>query len=256
MKRLSSLLVSLTVLSYATGCSNTENVTLPVEQQVNIQSKEQEKPITKEKVSVKKAEFKDSDFSKLVDKNKTKTFKTDEAFSQKPAKNGLYDDYLPYRTFNDFERDVRYTTDYKFLGLRNARYNFNKNYSAYQYAQNIYKATSYDMKRFIALDMLVNSLAINGYEMSNHETHNPPFSPEYKMLPTRAAQVMPTFGEIYDYNRYGSGAPYIEWNMERAASFYHSNYARYMAMIMEFAPNDKYKVYDLVHREISRYAGY
>jgi hypothetical protein len=105
------------------------------------------------------------------------------------------------------------------------------------------------------MDTLANSLEVNGYAINYSETHNPPFRPNYKMLPTQAADMMPTFGEIYDYNRYHNGVPYISWDLGRAASFYQANYARYMGLIMEHGPTDKYKVYDLVQREISTYAG-
>ena len=263
MKKLSLLLTGIMALSVtACGTQTTAPILNVGTQNASILKADKneidaEKPVTKPKISIDEVKFKDSDFSKFASTKTKNSYKPDESFKKKISKNGPFDNYLPYRTYTEFERDVRYTnySDYRYLNSRNGNYHFNNSMSAYQYAQEIYKASEYDMKRFIKIDVLANSLEVNGYAINYSETHNPPFRPTYKFLPTQAANVMPTFAEIYDYNRYHSGAPYISWDLGRAASYYQANYARYMGLIMEHGPTDKYKVYDLIHREISSYAG-
>jgi len=262
MKKLSLLLAGIMSLSVAACGTQTNAPALNTDTQntgilaSDKKETQAEKPITKTKVSVDSVKFKDSDFSKFASTKTKNSYKPDEAFKKQVSKNGPFDNYLPYRTYSEFERDVRYTyyNDYNFLNGRNASYHFNNSVNAYNYAQEIYKASSTDMKRFIRMDVLANSLEINGYAINYSETHNPPFRPNYRLLPTQAANIMPTFAEIYDYNRYGSGVPYISWDLGRAASYYQANYARYMGLIMEHGPSDKYKVYELIHREISTYS--
>jgi hypothetical protein len=263
MKKLSILLAGILTLSVsACGTQTTAPILNQDNQNAEVLKADKkevrnEKPVTKPVMNLNQVKFNDSDFSKFASSKTKNSYKPDDAFKKQVSKNGPFDNYLPYRTYSEFENDVRYTNyqDYQFLNTRNGSYHFNNSVSAYQYAQQIYKASSFDMKRFIKTDTLANSLEVNGYAINYNETHNPPFRPNYKLLPTQAANIMPTFAEIYDYNRYGSGVPYIQWDLGRAASFYQANYARYMGMIMEYGPTDKYKVYDLVHREISSYAG-
>lgn len=257
MKRLASLFtISILTLS-VTACGTSNNInTLPSPENTGILANI-EKP-AKNAVALKDAKFDNSDFYELAEKNKKDYSKvqTDEAFGKNTEKNARWD-YLPYRDFSELLRDIRYdnNTDYRYMTERDARYHFNKNTGAYEYAQSIYKATSTEMKRFIKLDTLVNALEINGRKISYSEIHNTPYRPGYKILPTTAAVRMPTFGEIYDYNRYENGIPYIKWDEYKAAKYYYNNYVRYMDMVMEYGPA-KHKVYDLVHREISEYAGY
>lgn len=260
MKKFQTFVALGIVSLMAAGCGSQSSVTmLPEQTDTAVQSKKSEAPVTKNPVALKDAKFSDSDFSKFAATKDKNSYKPDKELTSTPVKNGPWDtNYLPYRTYNDLESDIRFQnrTDYGFLGVRNANFHFNKSYSAYEYAQNIYKSNSYEMKRFIKLDVLANSLAVEGYEIPYNETHNPPFRPGFKYLPPKASDLMPSFGEIYDYNRYHSGISYITWDLRKASSFYQANYARYMGMIMEFGPTDKYKVWDLVHREISQFAGY
>ncbi len=253
-----SIFLTFCIVAVSAGCATQPSITGNLENQTSVLSKKEvnaEKPVTKKAVSSKEANFKDSDFSKLADKT-ANNYKSDDIFN-KAQKNGVFD-YLPYRTYSDFENDLKLTnyTSYLFLNSPNGNRHFNKNYSAYQYASDIYKANANEMKRFIAIDVLANCIEIRYNALPYSETHNPPFSHGFKLLPTQAAFLMPTFGEIMEYNSNNTNAPFVKWDMNRAATFYQSNYRRYMGLVMEHGPSDKYKVYDYIHREISNYAGY
>lgn len=94
-----------------------------------------------------------------------------------------------------------------------ARNHFNRYINgAYRDVQNLYKASRDDMKRFIMLDTLVNSLEVDGRPLPYEDIHNPPAQQEYKMFPTDAAKIMPTFGEIVSYNRNSYDVNYQRWD--------------------------------------------
>lgn len=208
-------------------------------------------------------------FDKLAESRRNPKTVTNPAFAQATAAGqsaarspfdpgNPFNNNLPFRTYSEFVDYVRYgygTTyeDYKYLGESNGRYHFNKNQQAFQYAKELYKATNEDLKRFMMVDTLANSLQVGGRELPYQETHNPPAQANYKMFPTDAAKIMPTFGEIESYNRSSYEVPYTRWDTYRAARYYQANYARLMQLVMEYGPS-KRDCWKTVHREISTYA--
>ena len=167
---------------------------------------------------------------------------------------------LPFRNWSDFSDHVRYGydtvyEDRKYMNTRYARGHFNKYIvSSYRQVRELYKASNTEMKRFMLLDVLVNSLEVSGRTLPYNDVHNPPAERHYKLFPTKAAMLMPTFGEIVDYNRNSYDVNYSRWDTYRAARYYQANYSRIFGLIMEHGPSKK-EAWRLVHREISAYAG-
>ena len=168
---------------------------------------------------------------------------------------------MPFSTFTDLRDHVRYGygpvfEDYKYFGETNARTHFTRYINtAYREVQRLYTASRDDMKRFIMLDTLVNSLSVESRALPYEDVHNPPSASHYKLKPTQAAHLMPTFGEIAAYNRSSYEVSYSRWDHYKAARYYQTNYAHIFALIMEHSPN-KQDAWRLVHREISAYAAY
>ena len=209
-----------------------------------------------------------TEFDKVGERTKGKTeLPSDQAFSSpekaQESTRGRHnpwddDDYydLPFRSFSDFYDHVRYNyKNKKYMSRRMASHHYRQNRSAYRTVKRFYKPTRTQLKRFILVDMLANSLTIDGRELPYQNTHNPPSQAHYKYLPTEAAAYMPTFGEMVEYNRTSYQVPYERWRMYRAARYYQANYARLFQMIMEYGPT-KSEAKKLIHREITDYAGY
>lgn len=210
-------------------------------------------------------------FDRVGEQSKGKTqLPSDNAFTNAPkeapasrARRGPFDDSpfgsLPFNSFSDFEDYVRYSwdtvsEDRQYWSRRNAQHHFVNNRSAFRHVQNLYKPSRSEWKRFIYIDTMANSLAVNGRSLPYQNLHNPPSQAHYKYLPTQAAKYMPTFGEIVDYNRTSWDVPRERWDMYRAARYYQANYPRLMQMIMEHGPSKK-DAWKLVHREITDYSG-
>jgi hypothetical protein len=177
---------------------------------------------------------------------------SDTSFTNKVNKNGLFDSFskeFPYTSFFEFERDLIKTSEEYYYSYNKVKtkFIFDKNLAPYHTVQEIYKANKADMKRFIKVDILVN--IINKDEI---EVHNPPFQPNYKLMPTKAAQIMPTYAEIVQFNESGK-VPFVRWDNSKSFPYYRDNYPRWMGMIMEFGPN-KNDAYTLIQREISEAA--
>lgn len=218
-----------------------------------------ETPIVNRKVNVTLTPF-----DNVAEQNLRKQFPADPAFAKNNSRaRGPFDSpfgELPYRTYSDFEDDVRYGydtpyEDYKYMSQRYARNHFNRYINgAFRDVQELYKASRTDMKRFIKLDVLVNSISVSGRPLPYQDIHNPPAERHYKLLPTEAARVMPTFGEIMSYNRNSYDVNYERWDTYRAARYYQANYKRIFGLVMEYGPTKK-EAYKMVHREITSYAG-
>ncbi|PIQ26305.1 hypothetical protein COW36_15055 [bacterium (Candidatus Blackallbacteria) CG17_big_fil_post_rev_8_21_14_2_50_48_46] len=205
-----------------------------------------------------------SRFDTLADQHKNTRFAADNTFKKLAAPRSPFDTpfgELPFRTFNDLVDYVRYgysTTyeDYKYMNDNYARNHFNRYINgAYRDVQGLYKASRDEMKRFIMLDVLANSIEIDSRPIPYEDVHNPPAQQEYKMFPTAAAQLMPTFGEIVSYNRNSYDVNYQRWDMYKAARYYQANYSRVFGLIMQYGPS-KQEAWRMVHREISSYASY
>lgn len=210
-----------------------------------------------------------TEFDKVGEKTKGKTeFPADKAFSApekaEESTRGRHhnpwddDDYydLPFRSFSAFYDHVRYNyKNNKYMSRRTAQHHFRQNVNAYRTVKRFYKPSHSQLKRFMLVDMLANSLRVDGRTLPYTNTHNPPSQAHYKYLPTEAAEYMPTFGEMVDYNRTSYQVPYERWRMYRAARYYQANYARLFQMIMEYGPT-KREAKKLIHREITDYAGY
>ncbi len=197
----------------------------------------------------------------------------DKARNSKPAADSLYKTAptrspfdsptgtMPFSTFTDLRDHVRYGygpvfEDYKYFNETQARAHFTRYINtAYREVQRLYNASRDDMKRFITVDTLVNSLSVEGRALSYLDVHNPPAASHYKLQPPQASQLMPTFGEIVGYNRSSMDVNYFRWDYDKAARYYQSNYSRIFALIMEYGPS-KQDAWRLVHREISAYASY
>ncbi len=166
---------------------------------------------------------------------------------------------LPFETWRDLSDHIRYSNeatyeDRQFMNSRYAEGHFNKYINtAFRDVRNLYKASAEEMKRFILLDVLVNSLEVGGRALPYQDIHNPPAERHYKFFPTQAAMLMPTFGEIVNYNRNSYDVNYVRWDEYRAARYYQANYSRIFGLIMEHGPS-KRDAWRLVHREISSYA--
>lgn len=167
---------------------------------------------------------------------------------------------LPYATYTDLRdylRNSALTTfeDFKFFEENNGRTHFNRYINgAYREIQKLYSASREEMKRFILLDVLVNSLTVSGQALSYQDIHHPAPTAGNRMTPTQAAQVMPTFGELVVYNLSSNDVNYQRWDLRTAARYYQSNYARLFSLIMEFGPS-KQDAWRLIHREITTAAG-
>lgn len=166
---------------------------------------------------------------------------------------------LPFENWRDLSDHIRYSNettyeDRQFMNSRYAEGHFNKYINtAFRDVRNLYKATAEEMKRFILLDVLVNSLEAGGRTLPYQDIHNPPAERHYKLFPTQAAMLMPTFGEIVNYNRNSYDVNYVRWDEYRAARYYQANYSRIFGLVMEHGPS-KRDAWRLVHREISSYA--
>ncbi|HEY9839517.1 MAG: hypothetical protein ACAI44_28990 [Candidatus Sericytochromatia bacterium] len=221
------------------------------------------RPKEESKLVDRKVEVARSAFDDFGDRQRNRRPAPDPAYKQQPGRQP-YDSIagqLPFSTYIDFRDYVRYgytTTfeDYKYLNETNARSHFSRYIGgAYREVQRLYDASREEMKRFILLDVLVNSLEVEGQALSWQDLHNPPAQAGYKLLPTQAAQQMPSFGEIVAYNRSSNDVNYVRWDLNKAARYYQANYARIFSLIMEYGPG-KQDAWRLVHREISLAAGY
>lgn len=205
-----------------------------------------------------------SGFDAIAEQNKNTQLPADSIFqssgelsAQSPFDSPFGE--LPFATWRDLSDHIRYSNetvyeDRQFMNSRYAEGHFNKYiHSAYREVRNLYKANTLEMKRFILLDVLVNSLEAGGRTLPYQDIHNPPAERHYKLFPTQAAMLMPTFGEIIDYNRNSYDVNYVRWDEYRAARYYQANYARIFGLIMEHGPS-KRDAWRLVHREISSYA--
>lgn len=228
-------------------------------QAVNTPRAKQETPL----IQNRKVTVPVSGFDTFADQYKTLKPAVDTAFKkQQPSSRNPFNSpfgELPFRTFNDFSDYVRYGysatyEDYKYMHDSSARNHFNRYINgAYRDVQSLYKASREDMKRFIVLDVLANSLEVDGRALPYEDTHNPPAQQHYKLYPTAAAAFMPTFGEIVGYNRNSYDVNYERWDLYRAARYYQANYSRIFGLIMQYGPT-KQEAWRMVHREITAYA--
>ncbi len=228
--------------------------------QANTAQAKQESPITERQVNVPR-----SGFDQIADQNKNKAYPADNLFKQASSELNARSSYgspfgnLPFETWTDFRDHIKYGysspyEDNKYMNDYYAQNHFNRYVnSAFREVQRLYKASSDEMKRFIILDVLANSLEVDGRRLPYEDVHNPPAERHYKLFPTEAAKLMPTFGEISNHNRTSYDVNYIRWDEYRAARYYQSNYSRIYGMIMEHGPS-KTEAWRLVHREISTYA--
>lgn len=270
------IILSGTLMLALTSCSGLESLPImgtpqpapgAVLQAANAGAAVQGQVAKKESPVVNKGNIKVemSAFDKLAESRRSPQAVVNPTFGQNNARagspfdpNNPFNGNLPFRSYSEFVDYVRYgynTTyeDYKYLADRTARYHFNKNQQPFQHVKELYKASTEDMKRFIMVDTLANSLQVGGRELQYQETHNPPAQAHYKMYPTEAAKIMPTFGEIEAYNRSSYEVPYSRWDTYRAARYYQANYARLMTLVMEYGPS-KRDCWRTVHREITTYA--
>ncbi len=205
-----------------------------------------------------------SQFDNIAEQNKNKSYPADRVFAAEGSLNAQspFDSpfgSLPFENYSDFSDHIRYSSDTvyedrKYMSERYARGHFNKYInSAYREVQSLYKPSRTEMRRFILLDVLANALSVNGRTLPYQDVHNPPAERHYKLLPNKAAMLMPTFGEIIDYNRNSYDVNYVRWDTYRAARYYQANYSRIFGLIMEHGPS-KRDAWKLVHREISSYA--
>lgn len=207
-----------------------------------------------------------SAFDEVAESTRSKTYPADSLYQQPAAQadtrsgfNSPFSD-LPFGTWNDLRDYVKYGystvhEDNKYMDEYYARNHFNRYANgAFREVQRLYNASREDMKRFILLDVLANSLVVQGQRLPYEDVHNPPAERHYKLFPTQAAGLMPTFGEIVSYNRSSYEVNYVRWDEYRAARYYQANYSRIFGLIMEHGPS-KREAWRLVHREISAYAG-
>lgn len=205
-----------------------------------------------------------SDFDALADQNQNTRLPNDPVFQSKgkvlvqsPFSTPFEE--LPFDTWRDLSDHIRYSNettyeDRQFMNSTYAEGHFNKYINtAFREVRNLYKATPEEMKRFILLDVLVNSLEVEGRTLPYLDIHNPPAERHYKIFPTQAALLMPTFGEAVNYNQSSYDVNYVRWDAYRAARYYQANYSRIFGLIMEHSPS-KRDAWRLVHREISSYA--
>lgn len=217
--------------------------------------KEESKLIPDRKVSVPRSSFDDT-----ADLQRRRQTPADPVYkSAAPRTPGAGE--MPFASYSDFKDYVRYgyTTvyeDFRYLNETTARSHFSRYItSAYPEVQRLYKASRDEMKRFMLLDTLVNSLSIEGQALSYLDVHNPPAQAGYKLLPTQAAAIMPSFGEMVAYNRSSYEVNYVPWNLTQAARYYQANYNRVYGLIMEYGPS-KQDAWRMLHREISAAAAY
>lgn len=207
-----------------------------------------------------------SPFDTIADGSKNKQYPQDPTYvnPQQPrgdVRNPFDSPFgsLPFSTWSDFRDHVKYgysTTheDAKYMNEYYAKNHFNRYInSSFRQVQELYKPTRDEMKRFITLDVLANSLEVNGTQLPYEDIHNPPAERHYKMFPTEAANFMPSFGEIVSYNRNSYDVNYVRWDNYRAARYYQANYRRIFGLVMEHGPTKK-DAWRMVHREISAYA--
>jgi hypothetical protein len=205
-----------------------------------------------------------SGFDAIGEQNQNTSLPADPAFQSngEVAAQSPFDTpfvQLPFETWRDLSDHIRYSNettyeDRQFMNARFAEGHFNKYINtAFRDVRNLYKATPEEMKRFMLLDVLVNSLEVSGRALPYQDIHNPPAERHYKLFPTQAALLMPTFGEVVNYNRNSYDVNYVRWDEYRAARYYQANYSRIFGLIMEHGPS-KRDAWRLVHREISSYA--
>jgi len=220
----------------------------------------EEAPLVERNVVVERSPFDD-----LADSQQSRQYQPDPVYQlpNAPTVASPFDSpfaNLPFNTFIDFRDHVRYgysTTheDYKYMDEHYARNHFNRYLSSsYVEVQRLYRASREQMKRFMMLDVLANSLVVDRQRLPYEDVHNPPAERHYKLFPTDAAEIMPTFGEIVAHNRNSHDVNYVRWDMYRAARYYQTNYRRIFGLVMEYGPN-KRDAWRMVHREISAYAG-
>lgn len=206
-----------------------------------------------------------SDFDQVADQSKSKIYAPDSLFKQTSSDLNSRSSYgspfgsLPFENWSDFREYIKSGSpnadeDNKYMYDYHAQNHFNRYLNtAFREVQRLYKASPEEMKRFIVLDVLANSLEVDGRPLPYVDVHNPPAERHYKFFPTEAARLMPTFGEISNYNRTSYDVNYVRWDDYRAALYYQSNYARIYGMIMQYGPT-KQEAWRLVHREVSTYA--
>lgn len=167
---------------------------------------------------------------------------------------------FPFSIFGDLKDHVRYGygtvyEDFKTMNEASARAHYDRYVGAWREIQRQYKASRDEIRRLATLDALVNSLEVEGRALPAENRHNPAANPKDKLLPTQAAAVMPSFGEMMAYNRSSYEVSYVRWDPYKAARHYQTNYARYFSLIMEAGP-EKTDAWRLIHREISAVAAY
>lgn len=206
-----------------------------------------------------------SGFDAIGEQNQNTQLPADGAFQQGAGQLSAQSPFdspfgeLPFTSWRDLSDHIRYSSetvyeDRKYMNTRYAEGHFNKYVNtAYREVRTLYKANPSEMKRFILLDVLANSLEAGGRTLPYQDIHNPPAERHYKLFPTQAAMLMPTFGEIIDYNRNSYDVNYVAWDEYRAARYYQANYSRIFGLIMEHGPS-KRDAWRLMHREISSYA--
>lgn len=218
--------------------------------------KEESKLIPNRNITVPRSAFDDT-----VILNGQRKYPSDPIYKSTQARPPLTGGELPFVTYTDFRDYVRYGfsavfEDYKYLDENTSRSHFSRYIGgAYREVQSLYKATREEMKRFILVDTLANSLRVDTQILAYTDTHNPPAQPYYKLSPTQAASIMPTFGELIAYNRSSYDVNYSSWDILAAARFYQTNYSRYFGLIMEFGPT-KQDAWRTIHRDISQAATY
>lgn len=202
-------------------------------------------------------------FDDIADQNKGREYAQDPLYAAPEAPAAArspFNNRLPFQSWSDLRNHLRYGystvyEDRKYMDEYYARNHFNRYLnSAYAEVQRLYDSSRSEMKRFITLDVLANSLEVNGRRLPYEDVHNPPAERHYKLMPNRAAELMPTFGEMVSYNRNSYDVNYVRWDMYRAARYYQANYRRIYGLIMEYGPS-KRDAKKMVHREISSYAG-
>jgi hypothetical protein len=247
--------VALAIFSFTlVGCGNDERQPL----QPELMNNNYASTFSSHQVGrLEDAKFNESEFSKFAESRDIGFYNTiDSAFTTSYSKSSiaaLQAHPLPYKTYTslvydlkqNYEEDITEATTETANDLDDfAKKHYERNKYAFEYLQNAYKATPTDIKRFIIVDTLVNSL------LHNHvEFHNAEYTSTYKLNPVKAAHIMPTFAEINKFNFSDSTVSYVKWDDRRAKEFYQSNYARYMGLIMEYAPN-RITAMELIHKEI------
>lgn len=235
----------------------------PMQSQMNTPQQKQETPL----IPDRQVNEPRSPFDDIADHNQNKQYPSDPVYTNPQPRDGVRNPFdtpfseLPFATWGDFRDYIKYgysTTyeDNKYMNDYFAQNHFNRYInSSFRQVQDLYKPSREQMKRFMVLDVLANSLEVGGQRLPYKDVHNPPAERQYKMLPTEAAMVMPTFGEIIGYNRNSYDVSYVRWDNYKAALYYQANYRRIFGLVMEYGPS-KQDAWRMVHREISSYANY